>query len=119
MLVLCYIFERRNSEAFNSYKDVILLLKGARHLVWPSYDPHLTLKEITVMYLKCGCSKRVLSAVWSSASCLSRGDKSSIATLLKDTGSKKLVVHYHIPFFSEICFEIRNEQNCLSSADGK
>lgn len=70
--------------------------------------------------LKCGCSERVLSALWPfSASRLSKGDKNGPATLLKNTDSRKHVPHYHILFFGNTCFEIRNELNYLSSADGK
>ena len=120
MLVLCYIFESRNGEAFKCNECILFLLKGARQPVWLQHDPHLIFKEITVICLKCGCSKRVLYALWSfSASRLSRGDKTGPATLLKNTESRKHIPHYHFPFFGNTCFKIRNEHNYLHSADGK
>lgn len=54
-----------------------------------------------------------------SASCLSRGDKTGPATLLKNTDSRKHMPHYHIPFFGNTCFKIRNEHNYWGSADVK
>lgn len=119
MLILRYILESRSGEAFECNKHILFLLKGARYPVWLWHDPIPTSPLRKLQWSKTWVLKKCLSAIWSfSASCLSRGGGAP-AILLKNTESKKHIPHYHIPFFSNTCFKIRNEHNYWSSADGK